>query len=139
MYPISQDMAMSNLLTGPAAEQALQPLRKSQVALLTTFRRDGTGVGTPVNLTLKGDTALFSTRSRTWKVKRLRNNPEVTLAPCTRKGKPIGETVRATTRKLSDDEVKAYTSSFQFQLWRLIYRVVYRDVPVSYGVYPLGA
>ena len=81
------------------------PLRASNVMLLTTFRKNGEGVGTPVGVNaLTDDKVYFTTWSTTFKVKRLANNPHVTVAPSTRMGKPIGATVEGIARQLSDAE-----------------------------------
>lgn len=65
-------------------------LKRSGVALLTTYRRDGRGVGTPVHVRIEDGRAYFMTRPGSAKVERLARNPEVTLAPCTPTGKPTG-------------------------------------------------
>jgi phytoene dehydrogenase-like protein len=43
---------------------------------LTSYRRGGTPVGTPVHVVAEGDRAYFRTWDATWKFKRIRNNPE---------------------------------------------------------------
>ncbi len=54
---------------------------------LTTFRRNGNAVSTPVWVApLGGGRAGFTTSSDSGKVKRLRNNPKVTLRPCDMRG-----------------------------------------------------
>lgn len=56
--------------------------------LLTTFRRSGEGVGTPVWIVALPDgRAGFTTEATSGKVKRIRNNPAVTLQPCDMRGK----------------------------------------------------
>jgi PPOX class probable F420-dependent enzyme len=62
---------------------------------LTTFRRDGTPAGTALWIVGHGDHLYVWTGSRTGKVKRVRNNPAVTIAPSTRRGKPTGPAVPA--------------------------------------------
>ena len=62
---------------------------------LTTFRRDGTPVGTALWIVEDGDHLYVWTGSQTGKVKRVRNNPAVTIAPGTRGGKPTGPAVPA--------------------------------------------
>jgi PPOX class probable F420-dependent enzyme len=99
------------VLTGAAATPGsggpdLSALAKSWSAQLVTFRRTGVGVPTPVNLAIVGDRGYFRTYDTTGKVKRLRNNALVTLAPCTPRGKATGEPVKARARLLSGDEVQ---------------------------------
>jgi uncharacterized protein len=78
------------------AEQVLEPLVKQWAVLLTTYRRDGAPVGTPVNVVVEGDHAYFRTWDTAWKLRRIRNNPEVHFAPSTPLGKPTGPHIRAT-------------------------------------------
>ncbi len=82
----------------------LQPFVRQWAVLLTTYRRDGTPVGTPVNIAVDGDRAFVRTFDRAWKTKRLRNNPEAQIAPSTARGKPTGPAVRVRARLLSGDE-----------------------------------
>lgn len=56
--------------------------------LLTTFRKTGVAVPTPVWVARDGDALLVSTPKDSGKVKRIRNNPTVQLVPCGRMGKP---------------------------------------------------
>jgi PPOX class probable F420-dependent enzyme len=53
---------------------------------LTTYRRDGRAVPTPVWIAADGDALLVTTPSGSGKVKRLRNDSRVQLAPCGRFG-----------------------------------------------------
>jgi len=89
-------------MTTPPASPALAPLVKQYAVLLTTHKKDGTGVGTPVNLAVEGDHAYFRTYGKAWKVKRMRNDPEVEIAPCTVRGAPTGPAFRARVRLLDE-------------------------------------
>ncbi|KAA9149837.1 PPOX class F420-dependent oxidoreductase [Amycolatopsis acidicola] len=82
----------------------LATFAKQNTALLTTFKRDGTPVGTPVTLAVEGDHAYFHTYDAAWKVKRMRNNPEVEIAPSSLSGKTKGPAMRATVRLVEGDE-----------------------------------
>ena len=62
---------------------------------ITTLRRDGTPVATPVWVVAAAGRLYVWTGSKTGKVKRIRNNPTVTLAPCTRFGTVTGPAVQA--------------------------------------------
>jgi PPOX class probable F420-dependent enzyme len=79
---------------------ALEPLVHQQYVLLTTYRRDGTPVGTPVHIAVDGDRAFVRTWDTAWKLKRIRNNPEVEVAPSTMRGVPTGSAVHARARVL---------------------------------------
>src|SRR6266550_2440300 len=54
-----------------------------RTVLLSTYRRDGTPVGTPVNIVVDGDLAFVRTFDTAWKLKRIRNNPTVEIATST--------------------------------------------------------
>jgi PPOX class probable F420-dependent enzyme len=54
---------------------------------LTTFKKDGTAVATPMWVGRDGDHLFFWTPADSWKAKRARNNPRVLLVPCSRGGK----------------------------------------------------
>lgn len=113
----------------PGTEQnAFTILSTSNVALLTTFRRNGQGVETPVGIRLAEGKAYFTTWSSTGKVKRLAHNPHVTLAPFTKMGmKVIGPTVEGTARRLEETEVEKlsalFKSGFRGRIWNLIYQL----------------
>jgi len=61
---------------------------------ITTFRRDGTPVATPVWVIGHADLLYVWTGAQTGKAKRIRRNPDVTLAPCTGRGKVTGPPVK---------------------------------------------
>ncbi len=84
--------------------KVLEPFISQWAALLTTFRRDGTPVGTPVSIVVEGDHAYFRTWSTSGKMKRIRNNSEVRISPSTALGKPTGPAIRGHVRVLKPDE-----------------------------------
>lgn len=63
-------------------------LGEQRFVLLTTFRKTGVAVATPVWVVRDGGALLVSTPRDAGKVKRLRNNTRVELVPCGRFGKP---------------------------------------------------
>jgi uncharacterized protein len=68
---------------------------KSEYILLTTFTKDGRPKPTAIWAAPDGDRLLVITQEKSWKVKRIRNTPRVTIAPCDRVGKPKGDAVEA--------------------------------------------
>jgi PPOX class probable F420-dependent enzyme len=80
------------------------PLESSKTALLTTFRRGGEAVSTPLSIAVAGGKAYFVTASDSGKAGRLAHTPTVTLAPCTVSGKVTGDTVNGRARLLDPDE-----------------------------------
>ena len=71
---------------------------------LTTFRKNGVGVSTPVWFGEDGDKLYVMTRSDMGKAKRIRNNPRVRVAPCTIRGKVTGPEFEALARILPQEE-----------------------------------
>ncbi|WIM88170.1 PPOX class F420-dependent oxidoreductase [Candidatus Mycobacterium wuenschmannii] len=69
---------MSDVLAALGAEKFVS---------LTTFKKDGSAVATPMWLGRDGDRLFFWTPADSWKVKRAKNNPRVQLVPCSRSGK----------------------------------------------------
>jgi PPOX class probable F420-dependent enzyme len=61
---------------------------------LTTFRRSGAPVATPVWVARDGDALVVTTPVESGKVKRLRHDPRVELRPCSRSGKVAADAVR---------------------------------------------
>lgn len=70
-------------------------IAKSDYVLLTTFTKDGRAKPTPVWAAPDGNRLLVITQESSWKVKRIRNTPRVTLAPCDMRGRPKGEAIEA--------------------------------------------
>ena len=83
-----------------------EALGRKKTVLLTSFRRDGTPVGTPVNIAVGDGRAYFRTYDKAWKVKRIRNNPQVTVAPSTIRGSSTGPAIDATARLLGGEEAE---------------------------------
>jgi uncharacterized protein len=71
---------------------------------LTTFRKSGVGVATPVWFGEEDGKLYVMTRSDMGKTKRIRNNPQVRVAPCTMRGTVTGAEIAATARILPPDE-----------------------------------
>jgi PPOX class probable F420-dependent enzyme len=87
-----------------APARALAPFARQPTVLLTTFKRDGTPVGTPVNIAVEGEHAFVRTYDSAWKLKRIRHNPQVEVAPSTWRGRPTGPAIKARARVLSGAE-----------------------------------
>ena len=62
---------------------------------LSTFRRGGEAVPTPVWFVRRGENLYVVTGRNTGKAKRIRNNPDVALAPSDFRGRPKGRDLRA--------------------------------------------
>jgi PPOX class probable F420-dependent enzyme len=79
---------------------------REKTVLVTTYRRDGRPVGTPVSLTVDGDHAYLRSFEQAGKTQRLRNNPRAEVAPSTARGRPTGPTLQATARRLEGVEAR---------------------------------
>ena len=87
-----------------STDVAVVPWAGSRCMALTTFRRDGSAVTTPVwFVTWAGELWLW-TDAGSGKVKRLRRDPRCTVAPCTPRGRITGVTLAGQARFLSQDD-----------------------------------
>ena len=68
---------------------------KAEYILLTTFTKDGRPKPTALWAMLEGERLIAITQESSWKVKRIRNTPRVTIAECDRRGNPKSEPVEA--------------------------------------------
>jgi PPOX class probable F420-dependent enzyme len=71
---------------------------------LTTFRKNGQAVATPVWFAEVDGKLVVTTDATSGKAKRIRNNPAVTVAPCDMRGKVLGPVVQTTARILTPEE-----------------------------------
>ncbi|MCC9307305.1 PPOX class F420-dependent oxidoreductase [Kitasatospora sp. RB6PN24] len=74
----------------------LDRLGNGKYLLITSYKKDGTAVATPVWVVRDGRTLGVWTVADSWKVKRIRRRPEVLVGPCDLRGNPTGESVPAT-------------------------------------------
>jgi len=79
-------------------ETSLDALADARTVVLTTFRRDGTGVPTAMSMAVDGDRAYMRTWFTSGKAKRLRRDPRATVAPSTTRGTPTGPAVDVRAR-----------------------------------------
>ncbi|WP_327326914.1 PPOX class F420-dependent oxidoreductase [Streptomyces sp. NBC_01210] len=90
---------------------------------VTTFRKDGMGVATPVWFAVDGGEIFFWTRSDSWKVKRLRNNSRVVVTVCDVRGRNSdgAPSAEGTARLLEGDAMgairKLLARKYTWQFW----------------------
>lgn len=77
-------------------ETLLEQLSAGKYLLVTTYRKDGTGVPTPVWVVRDGAALGIWTTVDSWKTKRIRNRADVLVGPCDVRGNATGEQVPAT-------------------------------------------
>lgn len=87
-------------------------LQNEEYISLTTFRKNGDGVPTPVWFVRKDDKLYIYTQAQSGKVKRIRNNGQVTLAACDVRGNVHGEFITAQARVLAPEESKGIEPLF---------------------------
>ncbi len=119
-------------MTPTAATTALSGQR---FAALTTFKKDGSPVATPVWITQDGAALVVTTPAESYKVKRLRRDPRVLLVPCGRTGRvadgarPVAGTAEivtdpAETGRMTDLVRRKY--GLEFRVVMLVERLVAR-------------
>jgi PPOX class probable F420-dependent enzyme len=72
---------------------------------LQTFRKNGEPVNTPVWFVILNDKIYVLTKEFTGKVKRLKNNSNVKIAPCTLRGKLKGKWISGKADFASESEI----------------------------------
>jgi PPOX class probable F420-dependent enzyme len=83
-----------------AVTSEVERLGSGKYVLLTTFRRDGRAVPTPVWIARDGEELRTTSLTKAGKVKRIRNNGTVEVAACDVRGNPRGPMLKATARLL---------------------------------------
>ena len=73
---------------------------------LETYKKDGTPVRTPVWFMIDGDIVYVVTREKTGKVKRLKNNQNIRIVPCSFKGKPESEWIKGIAQNVTGEEAE---------------------------------
>jgi PPOX class probable F420-dependent enzyme len=84
---------------------------------LTTFRKTGAAVRTPVWFAEEDGRLYVMTASKSGKFKRIRNNPGVKIAPCTMRGKIIGPEFPARARILLPEEFQRARRLIDAKYW----------------------
>ena len=84
---------------------------------LTTFRRSGVGVATPVWFGEANDKLYVMSRSDSGKCKRLRNNPKVQIAACTIRGRVTGPEFGGTAHVLPAEDWPMARKAIHQKYW----------------------
>ncbi|MGA7301345.1 MAG: PPOX class F420-dependent oxidoreductase [Candidatus Sulfotelmatobacter sp.] len=92
-------------------------IRGQKYISLTTFRKNGVAVATPVWFGEDTGKLYVMTRSVMGKTKRIRNNPQVRVAPCTIKGRVTGQDFAASTRILPREEQSHARQTISRKYW----------------------
>lgn len=92
-------------------------IRNQKYVSLTTFRKTGVGVPTPVWFGEQDDKLYIMTISHSGKVKRIRNNSQVKVAPCTIRGRVTGPEFTATARLLPPEDFPKARKTVTRKYW----------------------
>lgn len=82
-----------------------ESLKQQSYINLETFRKSGASERTPVWFVLEGDVIYVRTIANSGKVKRIRNNPRVNIAPCKVDGALLGDWIPAQAREVTDSDI----------------------------------
>ena len=97
--------------------QVPSAIHKQKYISLTTFRKTGVAVPTPVWFGEEDGKLYVMTRSDMGKTKRVRNNPQVKVAPCTIRGKVTGPEFAATALLLPPEDWPKARKTITSKYW----------------------
>ena len=84
----------------------IQNLHSKKYIVLETYKKTNQPVKTPVWFVIHNELIYVITRDKTGKVKRLKNNQSVKIAPCTFFGKPTGNWILGNAKFVTGEEFK---------------------------------
>ena len=114
---------------------------------LVTFRRSGAAVPTPMWFALAGERLYMKTERPSGKIRRIRANAHVEVAPCTLRGRPRGATVAGRARILGPTEEPVAERALRARygavrrLFELVLEPLFRRrglIPTYVEVVPVG-
>jgi uncharacterized protein len=100
---------------------------KTRQIVLVTFKRSGEAMPSPINHGVEDGKLYVRTDASTGKVKRLRNNPRVVVAPSGLRGQPKGPAVAGVARILPEDE-HAHAEAVIASNWSLPMKLLERGL-----------
>jgi PPOX class probable F420-dependent enzyme len=106
---------------------------------LASFRKSGVAVYTPIWFTEDDNKLYFMTSSKTGKYKRIRNNPQVKIAPCTIRGKITGAEFPATARILPSAEFARVRRMINRKYWLARVPFLWRNTDTSIEITAVSA
>jgi PPOX class probable F420-dependent enzyme len=109
-----------------SSDSAFATLGDEPFLSLTTFRKSGERVSSPMWVARDGDALIMFTPEASGKVKRLRNSPRVELRPCNRMGrvKEGVEPVAAMAEVLTDEDTLERATGMIRSKYKLMYQVI---------------
>lgn len=134
---------MSSKASSVASFTAFSHLQGQNFVALTTYRKSGVAVTTPIWFAQVGDRLYCLTEPEAGKLKRLRNNPKVEVAPCNVRGKLTGPSEPALARPLTSPAEQATADAalgkkygLQKKLFQLLWKVQ-RITPAYFEIRPV--
>jgi uncharacterized protein len=106
---------------------------------LATFRKSGVGVYTPIWFAEDDNKLYLMTSSKTGKYKRIRNNPQVKIAPCTIRGKITGPEFPASARILPPEEFARVRQAINAKYWLARVPFLWRNTDTCVEITPVSA
>lgn len=109
-----------------------ESLEGNKYMSLTTFRKSGEAVSTTVWFVLYDGRLYITTDPTSGKMKRIRNDSRVLLAPSTRMGRPLGESVEGIAHPLQpgtapEDATRAFNNKYRLLLG-VLHLLVSREI-----------
>ena len=101
----------------PEIQPIPSEIHGQRYASLTTFRKTGAGVPTPLWFAEESGKLFFMTRSDSGKYKRIRNNANVRIAPCTIKGRVTGPQFAGVARFLPEGDWPRARKTLEQKYW----------------------
>lgn len=89
-------------------DTSLERLGAGKYVLITSYRKNGTSVATPVWVVRDDDTLGVWTAADSWKVKRIRARGDILVGPCDLRGNPTGAQIPATAEITDEATVARY-------------------------------
>jgi hypothetical protein len=111
-------------------------IRDQRYLSLATFRKTGVAVYTPIWFAEDNGKLYFMTSSKLWKYKRIRNNPQVKIAPCTMRGKITGPEFSGTARILPPQEFAKARQLINAKYWLARIPLIWRNTDTYIEITP---
>ena len=113
-------------------------IRGQRYISLATFRKTGVAVPTPIWFAEADGKLYFMTGAKLGKVKRIRNNPEVKIAPCTIRGKITGPEFSAKARILPGGESERVRGMIKAKYWLARVPFLWRNTDTYIEISPVS-
>jgi uncharacterized protein len=97
--------------------QVPSSIHEQKYISLKTFRKNGIGVATPVWFGEDDGKLYVMTSHDMGKTKRIRNNPQITVAPCTIRGRVTGSEIAASARILPPEDHARARATINRKYW----------------------